>query len=340
MAWVGRRQNRTSCHPPHENPAVALLRTKLETVSTDQQNAQPPSKFSKMREKMAAMLDKTSSSDAELEKKRGGGETWIRKDMQDVSGKLKSDEVHVLGVESGSVGAGERALLISRINCEETETLFHGERSDRDEAILSTSKTSSANQTVISKRELLHHDAMFASVPLDAPEQPTVSADKEPQQSSTPESRLFARPPQRPPSPDGDDGFRPLFTRLRVGQEVRARYSEDQLYYDAVITQVIHGGFSNAMYTVRYSAFGNEESRSWKDITPLNNEGVDEPLPKRQRPLDQVPQLSGSSMPGLGATAPKDQTTTEIPPPVALNPAVLQRASQSQGGWRARAKRK
>lgn len=47
---------------------------------------------------------------------------------------------------------------------------------------------------------------------------------------------------------------------------MQARFSEDRTYYEAVVKQVIHGGFAIAKYTVLYTAYGNSEVVSWKDI--------------------------------------------------------------------------
>lgn len=58
---------------------------------------------------------------------------------------------------------------------------------------------------------------------------------------------------------DVDDDSVPLYALLRRGDRVIAQWSEDSVWYPAVILSVTHGGYENARFAVQFDGYGNTE---------------------------------------------------------------------------------
>jgi hypothetical protein len=284
---------------------------------------------------------------------------WERRDMQEVGAKMQGDEVDSIGDgASYSSEVGDRAVMIARINSDADESLF-AEASDRF-----SSKAPGLAARHDAHREVSHHDAMFAptgsyapSLAAAPPAAPIIAPPPTAQRvgdlsklraaaaaaatAAAPPSSLnarFERPPSPLPSEDAAAAA-PLWKRLRVGQTVEARSSVDGDWYRADITQVVHGGYANATFTVAFQHWEDAcEAKSWKDLRlrpdlyPVPDEPSGLSTLKRPRPDDA--RAGASDGPASAASQPAWPTAEAT---ATINPAVVQRA-QSGGGWRARAK--
>jgi hypothetical protein len=74
----------------------------------------------------------------------------------------------------------------------------------------------------------------------------------------------YAPPPQydQPTS----SSYLQLYKILKAGDEVLARYSIDSKFYRAIITTVVHKGYTSARYDVKFIDYGTLDTVSWKDI--------------------------------------------------------------------------
>lgn len=184
-----------------------------------------------------------------------------------------------------------RLAIIEACDREDTDTCLGEVEKKREIHSASTSEL---------QRELNHFDAIFSASlgsshkAVAAPEPPTK---------------------KRPPTPTEDDS--PLWKRLKLGDEVDARGSSDGYWYPCLITQVTHGGFPSAKYTVQFTGDGKKESKSVRDLRPRQRLATPEPDAQNK---------AATADPGPGEV------------PVSLNPLAAQRASAAQGGWRAKAR--
>lgn len=332
--------------------------------------AAPISKAALQRAKMAALLEQATQGEV-----RSASGAWERRDMQELGAKMKGDEVDSMGgLASHSSEVGDRAAMIARINSDTDESLFADAPDRGSSNALGLAAAAAAAAKGGARREVSHHDAMFAPTgayvpspspaPAGPPTAPPPPAAPPPARrvgyltklrasaaaapSAPPSASLnvrFERPPS--PRPSEDTGAAaPLWKRLRVGQAVEARSSADGGWYAAEIKQVVHGGYANASFTVQFDDDARE-AKSWRDLRlrpdlyPTPDAPASLSALKRPRHSDDV-SSGAADGPSSAAPQPAGPTAgaTEEPSaaaPPAINPAVVLRA-QSGGGWRARAK--
>jgi hypothetical protein len=316
-----------------------------------------PSKAALQRAKMAALLE-----DATRDKKPEKNKAWGRQDMRELGAKMKSDEVDSVGhFASHSTEVGDRAAMIARINSDTEESIYV----DTAQESGSISREEGLQAAGVKRHgahlEVSHHDAMFAptgsyvpSAPVEAPPASSAAPSDRTQRVGD-ITKLRARF-ERPPSPlrnkeEATEGA-PLWKRLQVGQMVEARSSVDGQWYGAQIRQVVHGGYANASFTVAFHDFDDAcEAKSWRelrlrpDLYPMPSPTSPPSSLKRPRPSEDTSSSAASEpsrdVPSSAGAASKDAASESTPAavePLAINPALLQRA-QSGGGWRARARR-
>jgi hypothetical protein len=320
------------------------------------------SKMEALKRKMNEMLERTNEEDKK-------NKVWESHHMTDISKKMKADEVECTG--TGFVGeVNDHNKLISMINSEEFDSLYSEEAVEQynrtNEKEVASNVSSSTNN--ISKRELLHYDAMFSVC-----DPATVCGDNDNNnnnnKASTNKSDVFSNKFHKQSDPfitgnsnvgnndDGEDEL-PIWKRLHVGQAVEARCSYDGRWYSAVIKQVIHGGYSNALYTVQYSdnnGFNpassssrddnNTETRSWRDIKIAKNGKFD--YDKRFLIVNPISEFQPAAAKQTcnhheqQQQQQQQQQQSPIIPKASINPNVIEKMSvASQGGWRARAKKR
>ena len=59
---------------------------------------------------------------------------------------------------------------------------------------------------------------------------------------------------------------RPIFKRIKAGDDVQALYKVDYKYYPAIVKSVIHGGFTSANYDVEYIGYNECGNVSWREL--------------------------------------------------------------------------
>ena len=307
-------------------------------ASAHVKSARSSSKASDHRHKMAALLNK-AVEDSHASKGRSGG--WERREAHGLSAKFREDEHDTQGgLADSALVIGTRAATLARINDESVETIF-GEPTKNDEDAAKASSSELAKKARLNQSDVSHFDAMFSS-----------SSSSSPSSSSSVKSGELVIP-VAPPVPDTAELLRrkydreyrgepssppvPIWKRLVLGQSVEARFSEDGCWYPAEIRQVTHGGYPNATYTVRFTSYGNEESRSWKDINLLpGDEQACLPFAKRARLGDGAEGCARDQEIQDDAIAPPQAQPTRA----TINPAVVARASdlKAKSSWRAKAR--
>jgi len=328
------------------------VRAKLMSTNTSKHSKQPTSKLNKMKQRMDLLMKKTDDSSQSV--------NWERKEMNNISTKMKSDEISCLDMSSSSSLSqlNEHHDIIEAINSETNESIYDDLNSNKSEIMNSNNKKQKLikeedNERANRNKELLHYDAIFSSCPI---EEITKEHEKnnniimQPSQSS--KNISFETTLNMSSSSDNtsEDIDIPLYKILKVGQVIEARYSGDGKWYDAIITQVCHAGYSNAVYTIHFQYNHNmdmdvSESCSWKDIKLLNqsfdnnnnnnnNNNTDYKI--ESKVYDTTPTLD-STIKSSHKVVIKDRSSIEVSE---LNPLAIQQASIKKGGWRAKAKAK